>query len=135
MKKAYAEGTFKNLCTQIETFLIFCEYFKLSSLRVSVKTLCVYAQFLNISFRSVSSINNYLSGVKTLHILQDMEYPQNNMTQLNLLLQGISRSKQQCYQKSNTYHTKNLNGYVQIFDFQSLISPCILGIVSVDVFF
>ena len=81
MKNAYAEGTFKNLCTQIKTFLIFCEYFKLSPLPVSVETLCMYAQFLNRSFRSVSSIKNYLSGVKTLHLLLDVEYPQNNMTQ------------------------------------------------------
>ena len=100
MKNAYAEGTFKNLRTQIETFLIFCEYFKLSPLPVSVETLCMYAQFLNRSFRSVSSINNYLSGVKTLHLLLDVEYPQNNMTQLNLLLRGISRCKQHVVKKA-----------------------------------
>ena len=48
MKNAYAEGTFKNLRTQIETFLIFCEYFKLSPLPVSVETLCMYVQFLDL---------------------------------------------------------------------------------------
>ena len=48
-----------------------------------------------MSFHSVGSIKNYLSGVKTLHTLLEIEYPKNNMTQLNLLLRDISRTKQQ----------------------------------------
>ena len=59
----------------------------------------MYAQCLNRSFHSVGSIKNYLSGVKTLNTLLDVEYPQNNMTQLNLLLRGISRIKQHIVKK------------------------------------
>ena len=60
----------------------------------------MYAQLLNRSFHSVSSIKNYLSGMKTLHILLDIEYPQNNMTQLDLLLRGISHCKQHVVKKA-----------------------------------
>ena len=59
-----------------------------------MKIRCLYAQFLNRSFRSVQSIRNYLSGVKTLHKILEIEYSTSNMFQLNLLLRGIARSKQ-----------------------------------------
>lgn len=100
MKSAYAEGTFRNLHTQWETFFMFCEYFKLEPFPVTVETLCLYAQFLNRSFRSVNSIKNYLSGVKTLHTILDIEYPQKNMIQLNLLLKGMCRINQHTVKKA-----------------------------------
>ena len=90
MKRAYAEGTFKNLRIQWESLLLFCFYFKLKPLSVQVKTLCLYAQFLSRSFKSV----NYLSAVKTLHSLLDLSYPDLDLMQLKLLLRGLARSKQ-----------------------------------------
>lgn len=79
IKSAYAVGTFKNLRVQWQTFITFCYYYKLQPLPVSVNTLCLYSQFLNRSFRSVQSIRNYLSGVKTLHYILDFEYPTSNV--------------------------------------------------------
>ena len=100
MKCAYADSTFKNLHIQWETFLMFCYYYKLEPLPVDVETLCLYGQFLNRSFRSTQSIKNYLSGVKTLHTLLDMEYPPSDQFQLKLLLKGISRIKQHVPKKA-----------------------------------
>ena len=94
MKVAYAEGTFKNLRIQWESFLLFCFYFKLNPLPVQVKTLCLYAQFLSRSFKSVHSVQNYLSAVKTLHSLLDISYPDTDLMQLKLVLRGLARSKQ-----------------------------------------
>ena len=68
-RQAFAEGTNKNLTIQWETFLLFCFYFKLTYLPVDTETLSLYAQFLSRSFKSVQSIKNYLSGVKTMHYL------------------------------------------------------------------
>ena len=64
MKSAYAEGTYKNLRIQLESFLLFSEYYKLEPFPVDVKTLYLYAQFLSRSFKSVQSVRNYLSAVK-----------------------------------------------------------------------
>lgn len=100
IKSAYAVGTFKNLRVQWQTFITFCYYYKLQPLPVSVNTLCLYSQFLNRSFRSVQSIRNYLSGVKTLHYILDFEYPTSNVFQLNLLLKGIMRQKQHIPRKA-----------------------------------
>ena len=63
------------------------EYFKPPVLPPSVKTLCAFAQFLSRSFKSVNSIKNYLSGIKTLHILLDLNYPSDELIHLRLLLE------------------------------------------------
>ena len=66
-KAAYAVGSRRNLRIQWESFLLFCFYFKLAFLPTSTETLQLYAQFLSRSFKSVQSIQNYISGVKTIH--------------------------------------------------------------------
>ena len=49
---AYSVGTFKNLKTQIKSYLLFCEYFHIESVPVSVESLCLYIQFLGRSIKS-----------------------------------------------------------------------------------
>lgn len=74
IKCAYAEGTFKYLHTQWD--FIFCEYFKLDPLPINADILCLYVQILNRSFRSRNSIKHYFLGIKTLHPILDLDYPQ-----------------------------------------------------------
>ena len=100
MKVAYAEGTFRNLRIQWESFLLFCYKYNLNPFPVDVKTLSLYAQFLSRSFESVQSVRNYLSAVKTLHTLLDLRYPETNLMPLNMLLRGIARSKQHVPKKA-----------------------------------
>ena len=56
--------------------------------------LYVFMFLLSRSFKSVQSVRNYLSGVKTLPAILDIDFPKDNIFQLNLLLRGISREKQ-----------------------------------------
>ena len=84
MKGAYADGTFRNLRIQWESFLSFCFKYKLNHFPVDVRTLCLYAQFLSRSFKSVQLVRNYLSAVKTLHCLLEFKYPETDLMQLNL---------------------------------------------------
>ena len=63
-RAAYIKGTFKNLKTQITSYLLFCEYFEIVALPASAETLCLYVQFLGRSVKFVQSIRNYLNGVK-----------------------------------------------------------------------
>ena len=93
MRQAYAPGTFKNLHCQWELYFMFCEYFNLQDLPTCTQTLCLYARFLSRSFKSTQSIQNYLSGVKTLHVMLDLDFSNENIYQLKLLLRGIARKK------------------------------------------
>ena len=73
--------------------MLFCFYFKLTYLPVDTETLSLYAQFLSRSFKSVQSIKNYLSGVKTMHYLLGYSTAQINDFLLNLSLRGMERVK------------------------------------------
>ena len=65
----YATGKRKNFKTQWESHLLFCVYFDLSYLPTTTDILSLYSQFLIRSLKSVQSIKNYLSGVKTLNLI------------------------------------------------------------------
>ena len=47
--------------------------------------------FLGRSFKSSEANKNYISGVKTLHQVLDVKFPQENLYQLNLVFRGLSR--------------------------------------------
>ena len=52
----------------------------------------LYAQFLSRSFKSTQSIKNYLSGVKTMHLLLGYTTDHINEFLINLGLKGMARS-------------------------------------------
>lgn len=92
-KAAFAEGTTKNLWWQWKLFIMFCTYFSFNPLPATIECLCLYAQFLSRSFKSVSSICNYISGVRTLHVLLDSPYEADNSVELKMTLRGLRRTK------------------------------------------
>ena len=57
-------------------------------------------QFLSRSFKSVSSIRNYLSGVRTVHLLLGLQLDEINNSLINISLRGISRLKQHCVRQA-----------------------------------
>jgi hypothetical protein len=57
----------------------------------TVSKLCLYGEFLSRSFKSVNSIQNYISGVKTLHLLAGIEFPSENWFSVKLLYRGLAR--------------------------------------------
>lgn len=95
-KAAFAAGTYQNLRLQWRSFISFCCYFKLQWLPTSAETLCLYAQLLSHSFKSVKSIQNYISGIKTLHLLTDTDCPFFGNLELKLSLRGLSRLNPHC---------------------------------------
>lgn len=90
-KSAFAHGTFENIKVQWRTFLTFCIYFGFKFLPASLNTVCLYAQFLSRSFKSVNSIKNYLNGVRLLHLYNDLEFPYLQSFSLKLTLKGLQR--------------------------------------------
>ena len=89
-QNAFAEGSFSNLRTQARSFFGFCVYFRRRPLPADSVTIYAYAQFLSRSMVP-SSVKNYLSGVKMLHIFHGLSYPHSEDFLLHLELRGISR--------------------------------------------
>ena len=71
-KSAYTTGTYKNLVCQWRMFFKFCKKYKLKEWPVMNHTLCLFSQHLAHKFISASSIQNYVSGVRTLHALMSL---------------------------------------------------------------
>jgi hypothetical protein len=88
----YAPGTQSNLRSQWKTFFMFCFYFGLQPIPVSTETLCLFAQFLLRSVKSVSAIKTYVAGVRTLHLFLDTPSPPSLDFNLKLTLKGIAKN-------------------------------------------
>jgi hypothetical protein len=80
--------------TQWRTFLLFYAYFKFVAIPASLKTVCLYIQFLSRSFKSVESVKNYISGIRTLHLFLDESFPYFDEFVVKLLFRGIERNTQ-----------------------------------------
>ncbi|XP_069136376.1 uncharacterized protein [Argopecten irradians] len=90
MKAAFAAGTQQNLQTQWKAYFLFCEAFGLVAIPTCTEVLCLFIQFLSRSMKSSDSIRNYVSGVKSLHLLSDIPFEVRSY-EVNLALRGISR--------------------------------------------
>lgn len=90
MKAAFAEGTTRNLEVQWKAYFLFCEFYGLKALPSTSDILCLYAQFLCRSFKSVKSVKNYISGVKTMHYILDIEFPPEKNGTFRSIIQGFS---------------------------------------------
>lgn len=115
-RKAYAEGSRRNLRIQVESFLLFCLYFSLRYLPASTKTLQLYTQFLGRSFKSVESIRNYISGVKTFHSILGYGTDHINNFLINLSLKGLAKEKLHLVKKAEPITPGLLLKLFDVFD-------------------
>jgi hypothetical protein len=90
MKAAFSESTKGNLRRQWELFFEFSAKFSLRPLPASVHTICLYMEYLSQRL-TPASIQNYISGVKTLHHLRGFPYPQSTPYEIKLMQRGVAR--------------------------------------------
>ena len=88
---AFAESTIRNLMSQWNKFQQFCSLAKNVRLPVSSHQLSLYVQFLSRSLKAPSSIRNYVSGLKTIHTLMDIPFPDTKSLDVRLTLRGLER--------------------------------------------
>jgi len=94
-RAAFAEGTHKNHLTQWRAYFAFCFYFDLEALPASLQTICLFCVFLGRTL-TASSVRNYLSGVKFLHVASGFDFPPLSSFMIKLTLRGIERGKLHC---------------------------------------
>ena len=88
---AFAVGTHANLKVQWRAYLLFCNYYEIEPFKNSSNTLCLYAQFLSRSFKSVDSIKNYLNGIRILFLISDLNVDIFYSFEVKLTLKGLKR--------------------------------------------
>ena len=92
MRAAFRPGTRSNLRTQLKSYLLFCTYFRKEPFPATSLQLRCYAQFISRTLKSPQSIQNYLSGIKTAHMLYGHSTSAFAEPDVKLTLSGISKS-------------------------------------------
>ena len=88
--QAYAKGTLENLKIQWALYQNFCDYFSYSSLPVKQDVLVMYIQFLAEKMKALSTVKNYVSGVRTLHELLELDQSAFNSIRVKLMWMGLN---------------------------------------------
>ena len=99
--KALAPGSNKNLQCQWKKFLEYMDFIDTSCLPIDVEHLCLYIQFLARSLKSPQSIRNYVSGLKSLHLLCGLEFPNYDNVLVRLTFKGVENMLQHCPQRAS----------------------------------
>ena len=89
-KAAYAEGTFKNLKTQWNSYVSFCVFYGLDHLSSDPLVLCLYIQLLSHSMTK-GAIDNYLSGARTFYRLSGVSDEHFDSIELKMIRRGLAR--------------------------------------------
>ena len=90
-KAAFCEGTVANLLSQWRAFYAFCSIYALRVWPVLAHILCLFAQFLSFNLKSPASVVNYLSGLRTLHLLTNKTPPDFKDFEVTITLRGLKR--------------------------------------------
>lgn len=89
IREAHRPGTRSNLRTQVSTYYEFCDIYNLPNLPADMKQITRFAVYLHLKKLKPETINNYLSGVRTLHALADLPYPNTESLIHRMVLKGI----------------------------------------------
>ena len=113
---AYAVGTYNNIKPQWESYFQLCFYYNFISLPSSETILSLYAHFFSRSFKSIQSIQNYISGVKLLHLFKGIDYPQFDSFHLRLVLKGLARDNPHCPKQECPITPETLLSFHQLLE-------------------
>lgn len=90
VRDSYQPGTWSNLVTQISSYYEFCDRYQLQELPASSQQLTRYVVYLyKVKKLSSGSIQNYVSGVRTLHNLIGLPVPTQDAFLQKRIIAGI----------------------------------------------
>ena len=110
-------------------------YFGLAYLPISTENLSLYSQFLSICMKSVQTIKNYISGVKTMNVILGYSADHLNSFIINLGLKGIAREHPHCVRQAEQITPNILLEIFSVLEMsKSSRECCLLVPVPVRVF-
>lgn len=131
---AFAPGSVKNLRCQLRKFLKFVELLGQECFPISVYNLCLYIQFLSCSLSSPQSIRNYVSGLKTIHLLFNVPFPDYNNMFIKLTFKGLEKRLQHVPRRASPMTPQILVQLYDLLDF-SIIEHVVMWCLFLFMFF
>ena len=90
---------------QWNCYMDFCDQFQgHDRLPATPQVLCAYVTYLTGRMRAVGTVANYLSGVKTLHLLQGVHLDSFKDISVKLVLKGAGRVLQHVVRQRRQLH-------------------------------
>ena len=121
---AFAKGSYSNLRTQIRCYFAYCVYFGRRPLPAHSKTIYGFVQFLSRSMVP-STVRNYLSGVRVLHIFHGLPFPHSEDFLLKLELRGLARLNPHVPVRATPVTPSILRVFHQHMDGESSLHRCV----------
>lgn len=91
-RKGLADATNKSLTSEINSYLVFCRYYRFVPVPVSSDVVCKYASTLAIT-HAYASIKRYISALGHLHKVRNIDWTIPQDYNVYRVLQGIKRVK------------------------------------------
>lgn len=92
MQSAYSTGTRANFHSKIRAYFLFTSFYGLRPYPANEETLCLYAQFLSQTFRSVQAIKSYIQAIKHFHVMSSLSISPFEGPRLELVYRGLART-------------------------------------------
>ncbi|XP_046557458.1 uncharacterized protein LOC124266707 isoform X1 [Haliotis rubra] len=89
---AFRPGTHKNMHCQLRTSLFFCDEVNCKDFPTTTEVLSRYACFLTENFKSVQSVRNYISGVRTWSTILGIDTTDFYAPSVKLTLTGLEKT-------------------------------------------
>jgi len=112
---AFRPGTQANQQSQMKLYISFCLHYNLEILQPSSQNVCAYIEFLTRSFKSPDSIRNYVSGIRHLHRLININSDCLESFEVNIMLRALDLTMHH-FRKPHTVLTVDI--------IQKLITKC-----------
>lgn len=131
---AFRPGTFSNLKSQLNAYHMFCLYYRFKPFPCTTQVLCAYACFLSKSLNSISSVRNYLSGLKTWHQLFDYSVMPFSSTDYKLTLRGISHRNEHVPVSKSPLLPNHLINIISLLDIYDPVDACLWCFLTIAFF-
>ena len=122
-KAAFADGTSCNLITQWKAYFMFCIYLNFPISPSSTNVMCLYVQFLTLSMTAFNSIQNHVSGVRSLHLRLELPFPSSPTEHfwLDSVLRGLQRTNVGTTKQADPMMPHILRAMYELFDVSKLV--------------
>ena len=116
LQAAYTSGTKQNLATQWDTYVDFCNVYQNCRLQADVESLSLFIQFISNRLTSPGTVLNYVSGVKTMHVICGLDIEMFDDYLIKMMIRGIKVTKCHVPKKASRVTPSMLLKFREVLD-------------------
>jgi len=104
------------MATQWDTYLEFCDIYHGSKVQATVESLSLFIQYVSNKVKSPGAVANHVSGVKTMHIINELDTSIFDDYLIKMMVRGVNVVKKHVPRKAATITPDILEKFFDLFD-------------------